>query len=700
MSLGLEELAEALGVTKQAVSARARREGWPYQEETCRGGRRRVYPQQSLPAEVRKAVVRQQAAAYAPEAPAGGQAVAPAEPAGLPAGITPGAAMDGRGLTERQRAKANERLRIITPLLRLEPGSRDRKALAQGISATEGPSVATLYRWEKAYREGGLAALAPKARRDRGQSRELVSRDWHRAARAAGISKSEMAAIDAELTDKIRGLWAQGAPSIRQCQMLARAWLVDRAAQAGMEMATAMAVCEVPKHRVEREQDFRLVAQYERDAKGVYDHVEPGIRRTRAGLAPGDVVFGDVSPDDIPVYRPDGSVAYPRLIVWQDAATNWLHVSAFLAEKGENVRREHVALAFTDMAENAPFGLPAHLYLDNGQEYRWEEMLSGWSELARLAGRVKVYADAGTVTRTRPYRPRAKALEGQFSNLAYYLGWHPSFQGGDRMRKKAANLGQAPQPIPYEEYLQQLADAVASYHATPQSGHLGERSPSQAIEAALEGGWSPVRADQAALMLAFSEEKERWVRSGRVQVGGRYYYADELVGVERKLRVRWPMHDPRCCFVFDQGALQAVALPETEFGLMDAAGAAEEKRRRKLVREVVQVRRGQVADVRVQDLVRRHAELGGSDAAVERAIESDGAQIAISDEAQQMKEALAQQTQQALTAAHQREDPSQLSQWQASRAYEEDPEMARYRAMFADEDEDENDPPRAAGLSG
>ena len=689
----LEHIAQAVGVSKDAVKKRARREAWPYQEETCRGGRRRVYPQQSLPAEVRKAVVKHQAAEHAASS-GGGEPPAPvAQPEAMPVpSVTPGAQLDGRGLTESQHRTAMERLRIITPLQEYPPGAEGRKACAEGLALKHGKSVQTIYRWDKQHREGGLAALAPKGRRDRGASRVAVSRPWEKAAKAAGIGADARAAIDAELTKVIRGTFQENAPSIRQCQFLVTTWLVERSVEAGMDRLTAQKVCKVQKHRVEREQDYRLLATYNNDAKAIYDRFEPGIKRTREGYEPGEVVWGDVSPDDIPVYREDGSVAYPRLIVWQDAATNWLHVSAFLAEPGENVRREHVALAFTDMAENAPFGLPSQLYLDNGQEYRWEEMLSGWAELARLTARVKAYAAAGEVARTRPYRPRAKALEGQFSNLATFLGWHPSFQGGNRMRKKSANLGQAPEPIPYADYLQHLSDAVAAYHGTPQSGHLDGQSPAEAVNAWLESGWSPVRADQAALMLAFSEEHTRMVRSGRIQVGGQDYYADELVGFERKMRVRWPKHDPRAAFVFDGQQLQAVAMQEERYGLMDPRGAQEERRRRKLVREVVQVRRGQVADVRVQELMRQYAELGGSDAAVERAIESDGAQIAISDEAQQMKDALAQQTQKALTAAHEREDPSRLSQWQASKAYEEDPEMARYRAMFADdEDEDENE---------
>ena len=47
----LVEIAQALGVTKQAVAQRATREAWPFDEVAIRGGRRRLYPLATLPAE-------------------------------------------------------------------------------------------------------------------------------------------------------------------------------------------------------------------------------------------------------------------------------------------------------------------------------------------------------------------------------------------------------------------------------------------------------------------------------------------------------------------------------------------------------------------------------------------------------------------------------------------------------------------------
>ncbi|MFX8262528.1 hypothetical protein ABTL46_21985, partial [Acinetobacter baumannii] len=53
----VRQLAAALGVTKRALELRAQRERWPFAEEPVRGGRRRLYPLESLPADVTAAIV-------------------------------------------------------------------------------------------------------------------------------------------------------------------------------------------------------------------------------------------------------------------------------------------------------------------------------------------------------------------------------------------------------------------------------------------------------------------------------------------------------------------------------------------------------------------------------------------------------------------------------------------------------------------
>lgn len=49
IALDCKAIAAVLGVSTRAVRDRASREAWPYVEQTCRGGRRRLYPLDGLP---------------------------------------------------------------------------------------------------------------------------------------------------------------------------------------------------------------------------------------------------------------------------------------------------------------------------------------------------------------------------------------------------------------------------------------------------------------------------------------------------------------------------------------------------------------------------------------------------------------------------------------------------------------------------
>lgn len=55
----LADLAEALGITRRAVTMRALKESWPFEELAVRGGRQRLYPLAALPNPLREAVERQ-----------------------------------------------------------------------------------------------------------------------------------------------------------------------------------------------------------------------------------------------------------------------------------------------------------------------------------------------------------------------------------------------------------------------------------------------------------------------------------------------------------------------------------------------------------------------------------------------------------------------------------------------------------------
>lgn len=124
----LTQIAEALGVSKQAVAQRANREAWPYEAVAVRGGQRRLYAPDALPREVQKALqksaletavnqVSTAASTTAVFTPTG-EALPPVKPA---APVVPFCPAD---LTTRQRENENARSTLLGEISRLQASAR------------------------------------------------------------------------------------------------------------------------------------------------------------------------------------------------------------------------------------------------------------------------------------------------------------------------------------------------------------------------------------------------------------------------------------------------------------------------------------------------------------------------------------------------------------------------------------------------
>ncbi len=500
----------------------------------------------------------------------------------------------------------------------------------------------------------------------------------------------------------VRAAWVAGAPSARQAWLKATAALARQAIERGAPQALAVGLLRIrtPRDWVEAEgRQYRVAALAQRDAKGAYDrHLTPVVR-SAAGLRPGGLVCGDVSPLDIPVARPDGSTGYARMIMWHDVATNWLQCDLYLVERGEGIRREHVAASFARLCDESPFGAPERLYLDNGSEYKWEDLLLAWRDLALLTGQrfavdlAAYLPEAARLVRSIPYHPRAKRVEGQFGNLRHWLGWWLGYVGGNRMTKQIANLGAAPAVSDFAELADWLQRELADYHVTeqPRAEHMGGMSPQQRLDWHLSAGWRPARIDRHALMLAFAQRELRSVTRGAIKWGGREYTADFLMHLEGRVlaaRPRVCAADTDYLYVFEasRGALErgrflGIAAPQTVYGVLDEAGAKEAARRRKAFRVLTGERvaaAGAPLDERA--LAGTRAQVLGLEATLGRA-RAAAQEVTIDAEQQQMLAARAQYEEhtRALLA---RVDAARSAESLARLAHETEDEAAARAAGF------------------
>ncbi|MEM6728927.1 MAG: hypothetical protein AAF618_10535, partial [Pseudomonadota bacterium] len=540
---------------------------------------------------------------------------------------------------------------VIRPALALPKGSTERSTLLLSLSKVErrfpdgkrkAVTKAALYNWIRAYEAEGLSGLIRKRRADNGGARQKITRAWD-CFFEPHIDDAAASRVADELTGYIRSMWASGERGWRAISEKSTTRLIEISRDLRVvefdqldlgrcgdtnAAGTQFGICCVNRRQVEKHRDYGLIAVKNKDNATFHDKFMPTIRRDYSALLPRQIVVGDVHPVDIMMRREDGSEVYPKAIAWYDVATNEIHMTFVLLEKREGVRREHVAQSFEAMVSE--WGLPELLYLDNGSEYSWDAMIDGFTQLSKLTkGSVKVFdldGDASVadrvaksraaVVRSLPYNATGKpGIEGVFGNLEQlFFATIPGWTAGDRMRKKTHAKGKDPIAFPGGEsaFLATVGEALEWYHKRPQHGRLKGLSPNEALRGFIDGGWGKTTlARPEVLALAFSEEARRTPDRGRVsytpprgtQV---YYYADELLGIDREITLRIPAHNPDYVFCFEGEELLCQAFPERTYGVLDRAGAEEGNRRGKQLRRKIAEKRAHVSLLSLVDETARH----------------------------------------------------------------------------------------------
>lgn len=506
---------------------------------------------------------------------------------------------------EKQTAERDWRYELLRAALTFKKGSSERAVEIRELSGRNhiGPSgkrcrfsERTVQRMIERYEDGlGVGSLSRVQRSDAGVRRVILSKAFDEGVPFDNDKKAELAS---RIRQYVRSLIKSGeAPA--SVIMLASNRLASWVHAAGFDPGPEIlaSVCQLPLHFVEAERIFGKVYRYKRDRKA-YEDAKPRNVRSRAGLVPMALVVGDVHPIDVLVKRADGSIATPRALAWLDIATNRVWMDVVLLEKGQGIRNADVIRSFVNMVKH--WGLPGRLYLDNGTEYNWAAFIDDAMKLVGDDSRPMTAGKTGdrnsAVILAQPYNAAAKPIEGIFKNLEYYdFSRIPGWIGGDRLRKKSANVGKAPEPFPgtFAELATLIAHAVSYYDVRPQRGSLRGKSPRQVYEAFVDGGWTMTRVEADNLRAAFSTQETRIVRQGAIQVEGQRWTCRELQAYQGdRVTVLIPTFEDWSVLPLRDatGKLFAYAKPDTPFSFLDKEGAIEAKERtavhRRAVREL------------------------------------------------------------------------------------------------------------------
>jgi hypothetical protein len=531
------------------------------------------------------------------------------------------------------------KLSVIAPALQFGKRSRGRGAMLNKIAnkthvRTDGKTVtlslSTLRGWIKTLEDEQDETALVRKRRAKGLRRYAVNRIWDKAAPFPDMQKSRIAD---EIETYTRSLWAQGAPGWHKVNELASSKLLEISRAAGWPEADNP-TCNMGRHYAERFRGAKIVATKEKDAKRFADHFEPRIKRNRDDAMPMDIVIGDVHPVDILIKTEDGREITPRMIAWVDWATGDVHSTIVFLGKGQGIRQEHIARAFVAMVRD--WGLPRCLYLDNGSEYKWEEMMEGFSALVGLASAFDVILasareiDATTgddvpedapeiphaVIRAKPYNAPAKYAEAIFGNLEqYFFSMIPGYIGGDRTNKRTHLVGKAPKTFNgnEDELDAAIQEMIVFYRNTSQTrGHLEGKSPNQKraeCYAKAPKDWHLYTAPYEVFLFAFSTIERPKVMTNGIQVNGEWYYDDCLIPhIGSRLEIRAAKWDKTHLIWLDANGKQHLIPQVVTYRADERAGAIEQSRRKgKLLEHVKNEKAGTVKLDMVKEITRHNA---------------------------------------------------------------------------------------------
>ena len=267
-----------------------------------------------------------------------------------------------------------------------------------------------------------------------------------------------------------------------------------------------------------------------REGKDAIRHLIPAQDRDRTHFHALQAVNSDGHKWDVWVQWPDGTIARPLMVAWQDLYSNM--ILSWRVDRSEN--KDTIQLALGDFVEK--YGIPERAYLDNGKAFASKQLTGGSKNRNRFKYRdgdpsgVLTILGVETIF-VRPYSGQSKPIERSFRDLAGDLAKHPSFAGaytGNSPVNKPANYGE--KAVPLAKFLSVISAGIEEWNSRPGRRTAvckGVKSFRQVFEESLS---------QCAVRKPTPEQRHLWLRAaenvvaskrdGTVRFLGNRYYAD------------------------------------------------------------------------------------------------------------------------------------------------------------------------------
>lgn len=480
--------------------------------------------------------------------------------------------------------KALEQYNLIEPALQHPARSPARSAAIKAIAKRAGCSARTVERKIADFEKHGLSGLVRKAHTNAGERRVYVSQAFDTAYIAAGYDPALLPQFGDNFDLWCKSFWASRAADAGTPQVTTLALWEFRKHCEAKGVALPTAAYEVSRERVERWRAYEKVNTMRTDAKRFADEL-PRIRRDSTALAPMEVVVIDVHHMNVPITRPDGTMAWPKIVGFMDAGTSRFFAHIVLCEARTSIRREHVIEGFIAMATAPEWGFPQTLYIDNGSENgALERIMPALQMVNNRAGR--------EIVKALPYNASAKPIEPLFARLnRYCFSALEGYAGDDRMKKKTQNVGKEVIPYqgPWEQFLEDCHGLLAFFHQKEMGGQWGGRSPNQVFQDKVDAGWRPIMPDPLALDAAFCEREDRTLSRGGLRIDGKVYTHSALLNLTKGttvgVAIPWRKAEAPIAFLPDLGPVRL--FEDYQYAMRDPSGAIASGQRKSAHRRAV-----------------------------------------------------------------------------------------------------------------
>ncbi|MFT8645191.1 transposase domain-containing protein [Gluconacetobacter sp.] len=315
----------------------------------------------------------------------------------------------------------------------------------------------------------------------------------------------------------------------------------------------------------------------------------PPQERDRTHMYSLEGVNADGHKFDVFVRWPDGTIARPIMVAWQDLYSNM--ILSWRVDRSENT--DMIQLSLGDMVEK--WGIPTKAYLDNGRAFASKRLTGGTKTRYRF--KVKEGDVNGVMTVlgidvhwASVYSGQSKPIERGFRDMAQSIAKHPAFAGayvGHKVDAKPDNYGSS--AVPLELFLSVLSAGIKEHNSRPNRDTLvcgGQRSFEQAFRESYETSMPRrVTPEQRHLWLMAAEQVTVNKKDGSIRFMGNRYWADFLhqhLGATVVVRFD-PQNLHLDLHVFDaQGRLlgNAAVIERSGFDSTEAAAATGQAKRK------------------------------------------------------------------------------------------------------------------------